>query len=94
MKKHTLRRPTVRFAQKADIPRGPVEVELRRASETRPAFQAAASFANNPAFLPIIDLALSGVIAVVGTATVVGTLSAQSSRIALAISIACGLPVG
>jgi hypothetical protein len=45
-------------------------------------------------YLPIIDLALSGVIAVVGTVTVVGTLSAQSSRIAFAISIACGPPVG
>jgi hypothetical protein len=43
---------------------------------------------------PISDLALSGVIASVGTVTVVGTVSAQSSRIALAISIASGPPVG
>jgi hypothetical protein len=43
---------------------------------------------------PIICLALSGVIAVVGTVTVVGTLSAQSSRMAFAISIASGPPVG
>ena len=48
----------------------------------------------NAAYLPIIGLTLSGVIAVVGTVTVVGTLSAQSSRIAFAISIACGAPVG
>jgi hypothetical protein len=45
-------------------------------------------------YFPIIDLALSGVIAVVGTVTVVGTLSAQSSRIDFAISIASGPPVG
>ena len=45
-------------------------------------------------YLPISDLALSGVIAVVGTVTVVDTLSAQSSRIAFAISIASGPPVG
>ena len=45
------------------------------------------------AYLPIIDLALSAVIAVDGEATVVGT-SAQSMRIAFAISIACGPPVG
>lgn len=43
---------------------------------------------------PIICLALSGVTAVVGTVTVVGTLSAQSRRMALAISIASGPPVG
>ena len=46
------------------------------------------------AYLPIIDLALSGVIAVVATVTVVGTLSAQSSRMAFAMSIASGPPVG
>lgn len=50
--------------------------------------------ADGPVQLPIIDLALSGVIAVVGTVTVVGTLSAQSSRIDFAMSIACGPPVG
>jgi hypothetical protein len=38
--------------------------------------------------------ALSGVIAVVGTVTTVGTFSAQSSRIDFAISIASGPPVG
>jgi len=46
------------------------------------------------AYLPISDLALSGVIAVVGTVTTVSTFSAQSSRIFLAISIASGPPVG
>lgn len=38
--------------------------------------------------------ALSGVIAVVGTVTTVGTFSAQSSRTDFAISIASGPPVG
>ena len=46
------------------------------------------------AYLPISDLALSGVIAVVGTVTTVSTFSAQSSRIFLAMSIASGPPVG
>ena len=45
-------------------------------------------------YLPIIALALSGVIAVVATVTTVGTLSAQSSRIDFAMSIASGPPVG
>ena len=45
-------------------------------------------------YLPIIDLAFSGVIAVVATVTVVGTLSAQSSSIDFAMSIASGAPVG
>ena len=53
-----------------------------------------AARADGLAQLPIIDLALSGVIAIVGTVTVVGTLSAQSSRTAFAMSIACGPPVG
>jgi hypothetical protein len=39
-------------------------------------------------YFPISDLALSGVIAVVGTVTVAGTLSAQSSKIDFAMSIA------
>jgi hypothetical protein len=44
--------------------------------------------------LPIIDFALSGVIACVGTVTTVSTLSAQSIKILFAISIASGPPVG
>ena len=39
-------------------------------------------------YLPIIDLAFAGVTAVVGTVTVAGTLSAQSSKIDFAMSIA------
>ena len=46
------------------------------------------------AYCPIICFALSGVIAVVATVTVVGTLSAQSSRIDFAMLIASGAPVG
>ena len=42
----------------------------------------------------IIDLAFSGVIAVVSTVTVVGTSVAQSSRIDFAMSIASFAPVG
>jgi hypothetical protein len=44
--------------------------------------------------LCISCFAFSGVIAVVGTVTTVGTFSAQSSRIDFAISIASGPPVG
>lgn len=53
--------------------------------------EAAASVSDQ---LPIMLFALSGVIAVVSTVTVFGTVSAQSSRIDFAMSIASLAPVG
>jgi hypothetical protein len=95
--------PEVAFQQ--GIPVGPNPIPHRKRTTERGASQGLSLSRGGAArrraapvadevYLPIIDLALSGVIAVVGTVTVVGTFSAQSSRIAFAISIACGPPVG
>ena len=79
------RRPARRNAEPDPAPKAG---RLRAALKTRPGAGRARPPRPCRAYLPIIDLALSGVIAVVGTVTVVGTLSAQSSRIDFAISIA------
>ena len=71
-----------------------IRTETVVVTPTRPRRTRPRLFRPTPAYCPIICLALSGVIAVVATVTVVGTLSAQSSRIDFAMSIAWDAPVG